>query len=119
MLNAHTLLAPGADDANVGQRLSAIPTSGQPRVVLRPHMEIHHDQVQAAHGATYGALPEEALFYARQRGLDEASALALILLGLQRAVLERALDDHEWLTGMNLDAALSRMTQQHLARSAT
>ncbi|MBK9573558.1 MAG: SufD family Fe-S cluster assembly protein [Rhodoferax sp.] len=119
VLNAHTLLAPGADDANVGQRLSAIPTSGQPRVVLRPHMEIHHDQVQAAHGATYGALPEEALFYARQRGLDEASALALILLGLQRAVLERALDDHEWLTGMNLDAALSRMTQQHLARSAT
>jgi len=139
VLNAHTLIAPGADNANVRQRLCAIPTSGQPRVVLRPHMEIHHDQVQAAHGATYGALPDEALFYARQRGLDEASALALILQGLQRAVLERALDDPELLTGMsaapsrlkqartaarqgegtplNLDAALARMTQQHLARS--
>lgn len=117
VLNAHTLIAPGADNANVRQRLSAIPTSGQPRVVLRPHMEIHHDQVQAAHGATYGALPEEALFYARQRGLDEASALALILQGLQRAVLERTLDDPEILASMDLDGALARMTHLHLARS--
>ncbi|MBK6293716.1 MAG: SufD family Fe-S cluster assembly protein [Rhodoferax sp.] len=117
VLNAHTLIASGADDANVRQRLSAIPTSGQPRVVLRPHMEIHHDQVQAAHGATYGALPEEALFYARQRGLDEASALALILQGLQRAVLEGALREAELLTNMNFEALLARMTTQHLQRA--
>lgn len=114
VLNAHTLIAPGADDAKVHQRLCAIPTSGQPRVVLRPHMEIHHDQVQAAHGATFGALPQEALFYARQRGLDEAGALALILQGLQRAVLERALDDSERWAGMQLDSLLARMTRQHL-----
>lgn len=114
VLNAHTLIAPGADAAQVHQRLSAIPTSGQPRVVLRPHMEIHHDQVQARHGATYGALPDETLFYARSRGLDEASALALILQGLQRAVLERSLDEPELLTGLQLDVVLARMTQQHL-----
>ncbi|WP_296446283.1 SufD family Fe-S cluster assembly protein [Rhodoferax sp. UBA5149] len=116
VVNAHTRIASGADEAAVRQRLSAIPTSGQPRVVLRPHMEIHHDQVQAAHGATFGALPEDALFYARQRGLDEASALALILEGLQRAVLERALDDPEILQTMQLDALLARMTRQHLAQ---
>lgn len=114
VVNAHTRIAPGADEASVRQRLSAIPTSGQPRVVLRPHMEIHHDQVQAAHGATFGALPEDALFYARQRGLDEASALALILEGLQRTVLERALDDPEILQALNLDVLLARMTRQHL-----
>lgn len=116
VLNAHTRIAPGADETTVRQRLSAIPTSGQPRVVLRPHMEIHHDQVQAAHGATFGALPEEALFYARQRGLDEASALALILEGLQTAVLERALDNPEILHTMKLDELLARMTRQHLAQ---
>lgn len=116
VLNAHTLIAPGADEAAVRQHLSAIPTSGQPRVVLRPHMEIHHDQVQAAHGATFGALPEEALFYARQRGLDEAGALALILEGLQTAVLERALDKPEILHAMKLDELLARMTRQHLAQ---
>ncbi len=116
VVNAHTRIAPGADEAAVHQRLCAIPTSGQPRVVLRPHMEIHHDQVQAAHGATFGALPEDALFYARQRGLDEPSALALILEGLQRAVLERAVDDPQILQTLKLNALLAHMTSQHLTR---
>src|SRR5690606_12095457 len=80
--NARTTIAAGCDDADVRQRLSGIPTGGQPRLVLRPHLEIHHDQVQAAHGATWGALPAEALFHARQRGLDEAAAQALIIEGL-------------------------------------
>jgi Fe-S cluster assembly protein SufD len=53
------------------ERLRGIPAAGPPRLVLRPHLEIHHDQVQAAHGATWGALPEDALFYAAQRGIDE------------------------------------------------
>jgi len=35
------------------------------------YLEILHDQVQATHGATWGALPEDALFYAQQRGIDE------------------------------------------------
>mgnify|MGYP006349560045 CR=1 FL=1 len=69
VVNAHTRIAPGADDATVRQRLNGIPLAGEPRLVLRPHLEILHDKVQAAHGATWGALPQEALFYARQRGL--------------------------------------------------
>jgi len=47
--------------------------------------------VQAAHGATWGALPEDALFYARQRGLDAVSARTLIIEGMARALLERCL----------------------------
>jgi Fe-S cluster assembly protein SufD len=70
--NAHTRIAPGADEAEARQRLSGIPTAGQPRLVLRPHLEIHHDQVQAAHGATWGALPEDALFYAASAGWTNA-----------------------------------------------
>jgi Fe-S cluster assembly protein SufD len=72
--NAYTRIAAGADDASVRQRLSGIALAGQPRMVLRPHLEILHDQVQAVHGATWGALPADALFYAGQRGLDEATA---------------------------------------------
>ena len=74
--NAHTH-RPGAAEAEVRQRLDrhshrwpAAPGAA------RPHLEILHDQVQANHGATWGALPEDALFYARQRGLDERSAHA-------------------------------------------
>ena len=103
--NAHTRIAPGADEADVRQRLMGVPLAGNPRLILRPHLEILHDNVQAAHGATWGALPEDALFYARQRGLDEAAARALIIEGMARALLERCLgqDDDgvlaQWLKG--------------------
>lgn len=89
--NAHTRIAPGSDGASVRQRLTGVPLAGHPRLILRPHLEILHDDVQAAHGATWGALPEDALFYARQRGLDEAAARALIIEGMAHALLERCL----------------------------
>lgn len=89
VVNAHTHIAAGADDAAVRQRLTGIPLARQPRLVLRPHLEIEHDNVQAAHGATWGSLPEDALFYARQRGLDAASARALIVRGMATALLDR------------------------------
>ena len=34
-------------DLEVRQRLSGVALGGQPRMVLRPHLEILHDQVQA------------------------------------------------------------------------
>jgi Fe-S cluster assembly protein SufD len=117
VVNAHSHIAPGADEAAVRQRLSGIPTGGQPRVVLRPHLEIHHDRVQAAHGATWGALPEEALFMARQRGLDERTARALIVEGMASAVLQRCLDAPELLQPLALDALLARAVARHLAAS--
>ncbi len=83
--------------------------------MLRPHLEIHHDQVQASHGATWGALPEEALFFARQRGLDEAHAKALILEGLARAALARGVDDDALPEALRLDAALADAVARHLA----
>ena len=112
--NAHTRIAAGCDDAEARQKLAGIPTGGQPRIVLRPHLEIHHDQVQAAHGATWGALPEEALFHARQRGLDERAAQALILEGLAQAVLARALDGAQPPEGFALDAPLTHAVERHL-----
>ena len=111
--NAHTTIAAGADEANVRQRLAGVPLSGNPRLILRPHLEILHDNVQAAHGATWGALPEDALFYARQRGLDEASARSLIIEGMARALLQRCLgqDDDgllaQWLGGGWLARAIA------------
>ncbi|WP_332814765.1 SufD family Fe-S cluster assembly protein [Ramlibacter sp.] len=115
--NALTHMAPGCDEAEARQKLAGIPTAGQPRIVLRPHLEIHHDQVQASHGATWGALPEEALFFARQRGLDEGAAKALILEGLARAALARGVDEAGLPEALRLDAALTEAVARHLAAS--
>ena len=116
VVNAHTHIAPGADEANVYQRLSGIPMGGQPRLVLRPHLEIEHDNVQAAHGATWGALPEDALFYARQRGLDEASARTLIVHGMASALLERCFGQGaDLLAAIAQDGQLTNFLATHLA----
>lgn len=108
--NAYTVIEPGCDGADVRQRLAGIPTAGQPKLVLRPHLEIHHDDVQAVHGATWGALPEEALFHARQRGLAEAAAKAMIVEGLARAVLSRGGE-----LPPQIDESLAAAVRAHLA----
>jgi Fe-S cluster assembly protein SufD len=109
--NASTLIEAGCTGANARQRLAGIPTAGQPKLILRPHLEIHHDNVQAAHGATWGALPEEALFHARQRGLGEAAATAMIVEGLARALLSSGEAD----APAGLEDALAAAVRDHLA----
>lgn len=115
VLNARSLVAPGSDDAVLSQRLSAIPTAGQPRTVLRPHLDIRHDRVEARHGATWGALPADAIFLARQRGLDEAAAMALVLQGMAQARLARGLPDEAVLAAAGLPARLDEQVRLHLA----
>jgi len=117
--SAHTRIAAGCDEAQVHQRLAGIPVAGQPRIVLRPHLEIHHDQVQAAHGATWGALPEDALFHARQRGLDEAAARSLIVAGMARAVLARAIDEASLPPALRLEDALAAVLTRQFGIAVT
>lgn len=109
-LYAH--VRPGAEDADIHQHLAGIPTAGSPRLVMRPQLEIEHDAVQAAHGTTWGRLPDEAIFFARQRGLDEATALSLILHGMAAAEVVRALADERLCETVGalqaLDEALNR-----------
>ena len=47
----------------------------------KPELEIYADDVKCAHGASVGELDREQLFYAAARGLDPASARALLLAG--------------------------------------
>ncbi|HMO44770.1 MAG TPA: SufD family Fe-S cluster assembly protein [Rubrivivax sp.] len=115
VVDAHAHIAPGAAQAEVRQRLAGIPTAGAPKLVLQPHLEIEHDQVQAAHGATWGSLPEDALFYARQRGLAEDEARALILDGMAQAVAGRVFADAALPAALGIDGLLARQVARHLA----
>ena len=47
----------------------------------KPELEIYADDVKCAHGASVGELDANQLFYAMSRGLDPASAKALLLEG--------------------------------------
>lgn len=115
VVDAHTGIAAGAAQADVRQRLAGIPTAGQPKLVLQPHLEICHDQVQAAHGVTWGSLPDDALFYARQRGLAEDEARALILAGMAQAVVGRTFGEAALVQTLGIEADLARLLARHLA----
>jgi Fe-S cluster assembly protein SufD len=83
------VVAPGADrtDARMGHH--ALILSDRAEIDAKPELEIYADDVACAHGNTVGALDEEALFYARQRGLTEAEARALLMGAFLAEVVDR------------------------------
>jgi len=82
-------VAPGADrtDAKMGHH--ALVLSDHAEVDAKPELEIYADDVACSHGNTVGALDEEALFYARQRGIPEAEARAMLTEAFVGAVVDR------------------------------
>ena len=59
----------------------------------KPELEIFADDVKCAHGATVGELDKNQLFYAAARGLDPASARALLLEGFIGGLWDEIDDD--------------------------
>jgi Fe-S cluster assembly protein SufD len=63
--------------------------SDDAQIDTKPQLEIHADDVKCTHGATIGQIDEEALFYLRSRGIDEASARNILLLAFAGECLSR------------------------------
>ena len=84
----------GADrtDAKMGHH--ALILSDRAEVDAKPELEIYADDVACAHGNTVGALDEDAMFYARQRGMPEADARALLTEAFIGQVIDR-IDQNE------------------------
>lgn len=59
----------------------------------KPELEIYADDVKCAHGASVGELDADQLFYALSRGLDPASAKALLLEGFVLQLWDGAPED--------------------------
>lgn len=76
----------------------------------QPVLEIHADEVQAAHGAAVGQLDATSMFYLRSRGIPEQQARALLTAGFCRETLDviEAGPLHDMLAA-KLDAALARL----------
>jgi Fe-S cluster assembly protein SufD len=55
----------------------------------KPNLEIHNNDVKCNHGSTIGQIDEEALFYLRSRGLDEAEARGLLVFAFASEIADR------------------------------
>jgi Fe-S cluster assembly protein SufD len=71
----------------------ALILSDRAEVDAKPELLIFADDVSCAHGNTVGALDEDALFYARQRGIPEAEAKAMLTEAFVGEVVDRIEDE--------------------------
>jgi Fe-S cluster assembly protein SufD len=80
----------GADGSDARLSNKNLLLSANAEIDTQPVLEIHADEVKAAHGATVGRLDDRSLFYLRSRGIPMAQARALLTLAFLREVLPAA-----------------------------
>jgi len=83
---------PGAIKTNAHQEDKNLVLSHEAEVDSKPALEIYADDVLCGHGATAGALAEDALFYMESRGIDEATANQLLIRGFASEVLDDVME---------------------------
>ena len=89
MFSGRVLVRPNAQKTQARQADKNLLLSEGARINTKPSMEIFADDVQCFHGATAGAVAEDALFYVRSRGLDEGAAMSLLVHGFASEIIER------------------------------
>lgn len=77
-----------AQKTNAFQSNKNILLSADAVVNTKPQLEIFADDVKCSHGCTIGQLDSESMFYMRSRGIDEASAQALLIQAFAKDILE-------------------------------
>lgn len=83
----------GADQTDARMGHHALILSDKAEIDAKPELLIFADDVQCAHGNTVGALDENALFYARQRGMPFEVARAMLTEAFVGEVVDRI--EHE------------------------
>jgi len=85
-------VARGAQKTDAEQSVKAMLLDRGATANCKPELEIFADDVKCAHGASVGELDAAQLFYAESRGLDPASARALLLEGFIMGLWDSAKD---------------------------
>ena len=85
-------VARGAQQTDAEQSVKAMLLERGATANCKPELEIYADDVKCAHGASVGELDAMQLFYAESRGLDPASARALLLEGFVMGLWDGATD---------------------------
>lgn len=83
----------GADQTDARMGHHALILSDKAEIDAKPELLIFADDVSCAHGNTIGALDDEVLFYAEQRGIPEAEAKAMLTVAFVGEVIDRI--EHE------------------------
>jgi Fe-S cluster assembly protein SufD len=89
VFNGRIIVRPGAQRTDSKQTNNSLILSGDARADSQPQLEIYADDVKCTHGSTTGPIDQTALFYLRSRGLDVATAQAVLTYGFGADILAR------------------------------
>lgn len=92
-------------------RVANLLLSKTAEVYAKPELEIYNDDVKCAHGATFGQIDEDAVYYLRARGLDKDTARALLTQAFAQEIIERI--GNEELREQITQRFLSRLPQSN------
>lgn len=92
IFSGQLIVEEGADGADAALSNKNLLLSPHAEIDTRPVLEIHADEVKAAHGATVGRLDERSLFYLRSRGIGESDARRILQLAFAREPLMQIAD---------------------------
>jgi Fe-S cluster assembly protein SufD len=89
IFNGKVIVRPDAQKTNAFQHNPNILLSDHATVNSKPQLEIFADDVKCSHGATFGQIDEEAIFYLRTRGLGYEDAKSLIMYAFANEMVEQ------------------------------
>lgn len=89
VFNGKIYVRPQAQKTTAYQSNHTLLLSSKAQVQAKPQLEIWADDVKCSHGATMGQVDEEAIFYFRSRGIDRATAKALLTYAFITEVVEK------------------------------
>jgi Fe-S cluster assembly protein SufD len=95
-------VAAGADQTDANLQSKSMLLSANAEIDCKPELEIHADEVKAAHGASIGQLDPAALFYLQARGIPKAQARLMLQQAFCEALLER---ENEWASELSTHTA--------------
>lgn len=88
VFNGKVIVARDAQQISARQTSNNLLLSRQAEIDTKPELEIYADDVACAHGATVGELDAAAVFYLRSRGIDEATARALLTYAFAQKIAD-------------------------------
>ena len=89
VFNGKVLVRPDAQKSDAQQMNKNLLLSDDALINTKPQLEILADDVKCSHGATIGRLDDDAIFYLRARGLDEAAARHLLIHAFANELIDR------------------------------
>ena len=87
VFNGKIIVAEGAAKTDSAQSNANLLLSNNAEIDTKPELEIYHDDVKCAHGATVGQLDQDQLFYLKSRGISADEAKQMLTFAFADALL--------------------------------